>query len=193
MHPSDEQAHAAERADAAAGMLETLVASHRELLGFVAARVGDRAQAEDILQQAFVKSIDKLDGVREQDSVLAWFYRVLRRAIIDHLRASGAESRRLERVAQELGDDETPSETTEGAICQCVKRLAETLKPEYREALLRIDIEGVAVKDFAAAHGLSASNAGVRVFRARRALRGEVTRACGTCAEHGCMDCTCGH
>lgn len=193
MPPTDEEALDAARGDTEAGMLEILVASHREFLGFVAARVGDRAQAEDILQQAFVKSIDKLAAVREQDSVVAWFYRVLRRAIIDHLRATGAESRRLERVTQELGDDETPSEITEGAICQCVERLAETLKPEYREALLRIDVDGVAVKDFAAASGLSANNAGVRVFRARRALLHEVTRACGTCAEHGCLECTCKH
>ena len=40
--------------------------------------------------------------------------------------------------------------------------------------------------------GLTANNAGVRVFRAREALRRQVARACGTCAEHGCLDCTCG-
>jgi hypothetical protein len=38
---------------------------------------------------------------------------------------------------------------------------------------------------------LSASNAGVRVFRAREALKKRVTQSCGTCAEHGCVDCTC--
>jgi RNA polymerase sigma-70 factor (ECF subfamily) len=48
------------------------------------------------------------------------------------------------------------------------------------------------VKDFAAAEGISATNAGVRVFRAREALRRQVVRSCGTCAEHGCIDCTCG-
>jgi hypothetical protein len=40
--------------------------------------------------------------------------------------------------------------------------------------------------------GLSANNAGVRVFRARAALRSQVTRSCGSCATHGCLDCTCG-
>ena len=39
--------------------------------------------------------------------------------------------------------------------------------------------------------GISSSNAGVRVFRARQALRKQVARACGTCAEHGCLDCHC--
>ena len=55
----------------------------------------------------------------------------------------------------------------------------------------RIDLEGLPVKDFAAEKGLSANHAGVRVFRAREALRRQVSRSCGTCAEHGCLDCSC--
>ena len=70
-------------------------------------------------------------------------------------------------------------------------RLATTLKPEYAEALKTIDVDGMAVKDFAARKGLSPGNAGVRVFRARDALRKRVVESCGTCAEHGCLDCTC--
>ena len=38
---------------------------------------------------------------------------------------------------------------------------------------------------------ISASNAGVRVFRAREALKKRLAESCGTCAEHGCRDCTC--
>jgi RNA polymerase sigma-70 factor (ECF subfamily) len=53
-------------------------------------------------------------------------------------------------------------------------------------------MDGMPVKAFAEATGISPSNAGVRVFRAREALRKQVVRSCGTCAEHGCLDCTCG-
>ena len=56
----------------------------------------------------------------------------------------------------------------------------------------QVHIMDVWAKDVAAATGISASNAGVRVFRAREALRKQVARSCGTCAEHGCLDCTCG-
>jgi RNA polymerase sigma-70 factor (ECF subfamily) len=65
------------------------------------------------------------------------------------------------------------------------------LKPEYADALRRIEVDGVAVKDYADTLGISASNADVRLFRAREALRRQVARACGTCADHGCLDCTC--
>jgi RNA polymerase sigma-70 factor (ECF subfamily) len=53
-------------------------------------------------------------------------------------------------------------------------------------------VDGLAVKDYAEEAGISPSNAAVRVFRAREALRGQVSRSCGTCADHGCLDCTCG-
>ena len=68
---------------------------------------------------------------------------------------------------------------------------AATLKPEYEAALREVDVEGTAVTAFAERHGLSPSNAGVRVFRARQALRQRVRQSCGTCAEHGCLNCTC--
>ena len=47
------------------------------------------------------------------------------------------------------------------------------------------------VNEFAKAAGISETNAGVRVHRARAALRREVSRSCGTCVEHGCFDCSC--
>ena len=49
----------------------------------------------------------------------------------------------------------------------------------------------MAVKDYAAEAGITSNNAAVRVFRAREALRKQVARSCGTCADHGCLDCTC--
>jgi RNA polymerase sigma-70 factor (ECF subfamily) len=72
-----------------------------------------------------------------------------------------------------------------------VSRLATTLKPEYAQALHAIDVKGTPVNEFARTHGLSAGNAGVRVFRARQALRKRVAESCGICAEHGCLNCSC--
>jgi RNA polymerase sigma-70 factor (ECF subfamily) len=169
--------------------LAALVTSHREFLSFVERRVGDRALAEEILQDALVKSLSHVAQIRE--SATGWFYRVLRNAIIDHKRRRAALDRRLEALAAEpeapTGDAELHS-----VVCKCVGKLAETLAPAYADALRRIDIEGTPVKAYAEQAGISANNAGVRVFRAREALRKQVERACGTCAEHGCLDCTCG-
>lgn len=184
---ADGDLKAAERAPEA---IRVLAENHGRFLAFVERRVGDRALAEDILHDAFVRSLEKADSVRSRESITAWFYRSLRNAVIDRYRRLGAAHRALAAFAAEL--DRAADPETGSAICQCVEQLARTLKPEYAEALLRIDVEGVPVKDFAAVAGISRSNAGVRVFRARDALRRQVALSCGACAEHGCLDCTCG-
>jgi RNA polymerase sigma factor (sigma-70 family) len=172
-------------------VVERLVANHREFLAFLQSRVHDRALAEDILQDAFVRGLPRLGELRDDEAAIAWFYRVLRNAVTDRHRRSAAASRRLERLAAELDDPIEPPAELQSVVCQCVARLADTLKPEYAHALRRIELDGVAVKDYAAELGISRGNAAVRVFRAREALKKQVARACGTCAEHGCLDCTC--
>jgi len=172
-----------------ADVVAALVANHREFLRFVEKRIGNRALAEEILQDAFVRSLDRGDQI--EDTAVGWFYRVLRNAVIDHQRRQQAAHRRLDAFAGELatqaGDDDELART----ICACVTRLAAGLKPEYAHALRHVEVEGVAVKDYAVAAGISASNAGVRVFRARAALKKAMAASCGTCAEHGCYDCSC--
>lgn len=169
-----------------------LVENHRQFLGFLERRLGDRALAEDILQDAFVKSLEKSADVRDETSSVAWFYRTLRNAIIDHYRRSGARNRALEAFARELEDAVEPPAELHGEICACVSQLASTLKPEYETAIRRIDVEGTPVQDFAAELGITPNNASVRVFRAREALRKQVRTSCGTCADHGCLECSCG-
>lgn len=175
-----------------AEIVRSLVANRDEFLRFLQHRLGGRRDlAEDLLQEAFVRGIDRVETLRSDDSALAWFYRVLRNAIIDHQRRRGAAERALEAFAEELAHLEAPADEAQGSVCQCVARLVETLKPEYAEALRRIEVQGVPVKAFAEEQGLSSGNAAVRVFRAREALRKQVVASCGACAELGCMNCTC--
>jgi RNA polymerase sigma factor (sigma-70 family) len=172
-------------------VIRVLVGNHREFLGFLERRVGSRALAEDILQDAFIRGMDKLETLRSDESAVAWFYRLLRNAIIDHHRRSGAAERKLAAFGREVEERLEPDLETRGAICKCVSELAATLKDEYADALRTVEVNGLPVKDFAAQAGISTNNAGVRVFRAREALRKQVVRSCGTCADHGCLNCTC--
>lgn len=170
---------------------EQLVGNHRKFLAFLERRVGDRALAEDILQDAFVRSMEKGGDIRDESSAVAWFYRMLRNSVIDHHRRAGTRNRALEAFALEMKDAATPPPNVTAEICGCVGELASTLKPEYAQAIKRVDLEEVAVKDFAAESGITPTNAGVRLSRAREALRKQVKASCGTCAEHGCVECRC--
>ncbi len=173
-----------------AAVVAALVENHRAFLRFLEKRVRSREAAEDILQDAFGKALGRAGSLRKSESAVAWFYRVLRNSVIDHYRRRGAADRALAAFARELED---PAESTEvhREACACVARLAGTLKPEYADALRRIDVDEVPVKEYAADLGITAGNAAVRVHRAREALRKQVVRSCGTCAEHGCLDCHC--
>jgi len=177
--------------DETPAQLDILLENHRAFLRYLERRVGDRELAEDILQDAFAKVVERPDQAPADEGVVPWFYRTLRNAAIDQFRRRGTASRAVEAFAREIETQTTPEPELEAEICACVTRLAGTLKPEYAEALQEIDVQGTPVKAFAERHGLSASNAGVRVFRAREALKKRVTESCGTCAEHGCRNCTC--
>jgi RNA polymerase sigma factor (sigma-70 family) len=185
---SDPHAAAAEGGRAP---LEVLVENHRAFLRFLERRLGRRDLAEDVLQDAFVRTADHLPSVPDE-ALIPWFYRVLRNAAVDRHRRRGSEERALAALARELDDAVAPPPEVRAEICACVRRLANTLKPEYAEALGAVDVDGLSVKAYAEGAGLTASNAGVRLFRARAALRRRLADSCGACAEHGCLDCSCG-
>ena len=130
-------------------------------------------------------------SLRAADSAVAWFYRALRNAIVDHYRRRGTETRVLAQVAAETEDEVPPEQELLDAVCACVTTLLPTLKPEYASAIRRVELDEIAVRDYAAEENLTPNAASVRLFRAREALKRRVIQSCGTCADHGCVDCRC--
>lgn len=183
------------RDDAGTGtdpIIATLIANHRRFLNFLEARVGSRHDAEEILQGAFVRSLQKADEIRDSEGAIAWFYRLLRNAAVDHFRREAAGHRSLEVFASRLSDPAgAPDPSTERVICECVRDLVSVLKPEHADLITQIDLRGMDTAAVADSLGITQGNARVRLHRARAALRQEVERTCRTCAIHRCIDCTC--
>jgi RNA polymerase sigma-70 factor (ECF subfamily) len=170
--------------------VEQLVGAHREFLRFLETRVESRAAAEDILQSAFVKGLQQGQDIDEEKAV-AWFYRVLRNAVVDHYRHRAASQRATDAFALEPREETDIPAILRDEVCRCLTALLPTLKPEYREALEIVDLDDASLSELARKTGISPENAAVRIHRARKALRREVEHACGTCATHGCFNCTC--
>src|SRR5688572_18066942 len=84
-----------------AAVKEALVENHREFLLFLERRLGRRDVAEDILQEAFARGLEKLDSLREGEGAVPWFYRALRNATIDYYRRTQAADRALAQFAKE--------------------------------------------------------------------------------------------
>lgn len=181
-HPRDE---------VAPEVLARLLASHRDFLRFLETRLHSRAEAEEVLQAALARTLERGGAIRESESAVAWFYRVLRNALVDRQRGQVAEARALARHA-----DPSPPQQDEAlrtVVCGCMKTLLPNLKTEYAQLLQRVDLDEGSVTDVAGQLGITPNNASVRLHRARAALKRELERSCGTCAEHGCLDCSCGH
>ena len=171
--------------------LSRLLDSRQQFLGFLRKRIGSDEVAEDILQSAFVKGIEKGGSVRDEETVVAWFYRILRNAVIDYYRHKGSSGNVLEKFANEMQSHQDPDVSFKGEICGCVTGVMATLKPEYRQALDTVDLQERGLAQLATQANITPNNAAVRVHRARVALRTQVQAACGLCATHGCVDCSC--
>jgi RNA polymerase sigma-70 factor (ECF subfamily) len=175
--------------EATAAAIARLVSSHRTFLSFLSRYVSNPELAEEILQSAFVRTLEKGDSIRDAEAVVPWFYRLLRNAVVDHYRRRATETK----AKTELADVSSPSFELEvkNAVCTCVGELLPNLRAEYATLLMRVDLEDTSIPELAKELGITANNAMVRLHRARQALRREVERSCGTCASHGCLDCTC--
>lgn len=181
--------HEAGNAPVRPEVVERLVAAHRDFLRFLEARLPSQAVAEEVLQSAYARTLEKGGAIRDAESAVAWFYRLLRNALTDYYRQRATEARALERQAAEAGP---PEEELHTAVCACMKTLLPNLKTEYAELLQRADLEEQPIGQVAAELAITPNNATVRLHRARQALKRELERSCGTCAAHGCLDCSCG-
>ena len=172
-------------------VLQRLLQSRRRFLDFLERRVDSKADAEDILQAAFVRGIERGRGLRNEESAIAWFYRVLRNAVIDHYRQKESATRIVEEWSEDLNEVPDSKETLKQSLCQCIAAIIPELKPEYQQAIEIVDLEEGNLQDLASSAAISSNNAAVRMHRARQALKREVELACGVCATHGCLDCHC--
>jgi RNA polymerase sigma factor (sigma-70 family) len=169
--------------------LKRIVAHHSKFLSFLASRVEDKTVAEGILQSAYIKAIEHGVEIREDESTVAWFYRILRNAIADHYRKGSARTRAHETYSAELLNSYEPEFAQ--TVCACIGDVIRDLKDEYREAIEQVDLGGATVESFAQSQQTTANNASVRLHRARKAVAKKLTAVCGACGEHKCLDCTC--
>jgi RNA polymerase sigma-70 factor (ECF subfamily) len=168
---------------------QLLAENHGRFLDFLKRRVESDAVAEDILQDAYAKSLQKLGDVRDEESVVAWFFQILRNSVTDHFRRAGVERKARAEIERDADSSFEP-ELREN-ICTCVSAVIPTLKPEYAEIVGEVELRERPIGEVAAEKGLTTNNATVRLHRARAALRRRLVEVCGTCSTHGCLDCTC--
>lgn len=169
-----------------------LVAKRPQFTAFVARRVRDPEVVDEILQDSWLKALEHLDRVRDPEASVAWFWRILRNRTNDAWRAQDLSSRRDASDDVEVTELAARELEPEPSACRCAMGALAALKAEYVDILREVEMGGMPVVAYARSRGLTASNAGVRVFRAREALKRALANACGACATaERCEACAC--
>jgi len=176
-------------------IIRQLVGNEAAFRAFLRRRVDDEAMAEDLLQQSLVRAVEHYHSLEQQDSVVPWFYRILRHALIDAYRARTSEARKQDAFLTQLtASDETaaaPPDAVKPTVCACLHTLLPAIRPAYADLLRRIDLDGESPETVARELKLTRNNLTVRLHRARQALRASLEASCGICSKHGCLNCAC--
>lgn len=176
--------------DVTIDIIDRLATERARFRGFLTKRLGNEADADDLLQQNLLTLLRRSAGPRDREHLTAWFYRVLRRALIDHARSESARQRREQAWSEEAAwsrDDRTLHQT----VCGCMAGVIDTLPPPAAEMLRRVDLQEFPIATVAGDLGITVNAATVRLHRARRALRTKLEEFCGECAKDKCRDCGC--
>jgi RNA polymerase sigma-70 factor (ECF subfamily) len=163
--------------------LEPILAQHAEaLFACILGRVGERAQAEDLLKDTFLTALERIRSFTWQDrSIYHWLRQIALNKTLDHHRAVGRRKRLCQSLRSELGVSVEPvGHSPQAALsAEEERRIAEQrigatlagLHPRYAEVIrLRLCDERPRV-ECAAALGVSVETFDVLLFRAVRAFR----------------------
>jgi RNA polymerase sigma-70 factor (ECF subfamily) len=148
---------------------------HNGLRAFIAKRVGNEAETEDLLQNIFLKVHQHADTLQEPERLVSWVFQVTRNAIVDHYRS--AERRREVPVglATEIHPDKKAPVIE---LSQCLRPMIDRLSSDYREAIRLVELEGLTNQEAAIKLGLSVPGMKSRVQRGRQQLRKMLDECC---------------
>lgn len=138
---------------------------YRQLRNFVLKRVANQQDAEDIVQDVFIKAQLKGNQLREEEKFTVWMYALTRNRILDYYRA------KKKTIEHEGLDQSDEYNEFNDCVATCLTKLMSTLPSPYREALELTEKENVPQKDLAVQLGISYSGAKSRVQRARQMLK----------------------
>jgi RNA polymerase sigma factor (sigma-70 family) len=172
-------------------VIASLREGHKEFLRFVSRRTQNLDDAEDILQDFYLKAIRSARTIKERGALKRWLAKVLRRTLTDYYRRASVRRTALLRLQISEGLVVNIDDDAERTVCSCLYRILPTMPTEYAQLIWQVDLLGQPRSKVAKALGVSANNLGVRLHRARRALHSALLRFCTTCPTHGFLNCAC--
>ena len=160
----------------------------RPVFSIIHRMVHDRELAEDLAQDAFVRTFNNLDRYDPSYKFSSWLFKIAYNLTIDHLRrkeldtvsihgapdAVTADQQEATAVTLE-SEEEMPDDRLEALeLAEELERAIATLREDYRTAILLRHVEGHAYEDIAEIMDIPLGTVKTYIFRARRQLRDEL-------------------
>ncbi len=152
-------------------LIRALYADHgKALLAYVSRLTGDRATAEDVVQETLVRAWRKSDAMTNgRGSVRGWLFTVARNIVIDQVRARAARPQEVADPADAPTAERDPADQVVDSIV--VLEAMNGLSQEHRSVIEEIYFRGRAVAEAAAVLGIPPGTVKSRSYYALRALR----------------------
>ena len=156
---------------------------HRVLDQYITARIKNRDDAADVLQEVFIKIAAKLDSLSDSAKMKSWIFTITRNAIIDYYRRNAGQQKAA--ISEQLADEmmeESADDFTRG-LDKCLNGFIHQLPPEYRDVIIDSEIKGIKQKDLADKYNLAYPSLRSRVQRGRTRLREMLLHCCNISAD----------
>lgn len=149
---------------------ELVEETHRRVYTLAYRLVGDRSEAEDVAQEAYLRVYRGLGGFREEARFETWLYRIVTNVAMSHLRRRGRFGELLTEQPEELAARDAPA-SEEAFAVEDVRQALERLPVGYRTVIVLRDIYDLPIRHIARELGVTEGAVKVRIHRARKRLK----------------------
>ena len=148
------------------------------LLNYIRKKVANSHDAEDILQNTFIKVATNIDSVNRPEKLQSWIFTITRNNINDYYRKkSGSSSIELEDGLSQNTSEEEYNDVTKGLGC-CMMKFLNQLPAEYRDVLIDVELNGIKQKDLVDKYDLAYPSIRSRIQRGRDKLKQILLNCC---------------
>jgi RNA polymerase sigma-70 factor (ECF subfamily) len=161
--------------------------THQQAFGFAFRLTGNAAEAEDLLQESFLRAFRFFGRYDHSMPFTSWLYRIMSNTHIDLLRRKGRlQTLSLEQpnadgslATWDVADDEATAEQKliDATLDAPLQAGLMNMTPEFRQAVVLADVEGMAYEEIAEVMGTSIGTVRSRIHRGRKQLRRYLLKA----------------
>lgn len=145
------------------------------LRAYLRRRIADASQAEDLLQDIFVKALLSKRAGHRIENLTGWLYAAARTTVVDYYRARGVS---MEELDENVPEQQAEDLQLHAELASCLQIFILQLPDKYRDTLMATELQGRSLHQLANEEGLSLSAIKSRAARGRSMLKDKLLACC---------------